>query len=107
MRLSDAIRRGCGMYPVQAFGIMFSLHEDGACAWGAAVGVMGVVETWPAPLASFSLSDAKCPEHCHAAERDSHIPLKNIIFHLNDDHHWTREAIADWVESIEMQRRMR
>jgi hypothetical protein len=24
-----------------------------------------------------------------------------LIFHLNDHHHWTREQIADWVETIE------
>jgi hypothetical protein len=27
-----------------------------------------------------------------------------IIPHLNDDHRWTRERIADWVESIERER---
>jgi hypothetical protein len=21
-----------------------------------------------------------------------------MIIHLNDDHHWTREQIADWLE---------
>ena len=25
----------------------------------------------------------------------------NMIAHLNDGHHWTREHIADWVETIE------
>jgi hypothetical protein len=24
-----------------------------------------------------------------------------MIVHLNDEHEWTREAIADWVETIE------
>jgi hypothetical protein len=24
-----------------------------------------------------------------------------VIFHLNDDHLWTREQIADWLESEE------
>lgn len=23
-----------------------------------------------------------------------------MIQHLNDDHHWTREAIADWVDRV-------
>ena len=26
---------------------------------------------------------------------------QSLITHLNDDHKWTREAIADWVEGIE------
>ena len=26
--------------------------------------------------------------------------VQNIIIHLNDEHHWTRERIADWIDTI-------
>lgn len=31
----------------------------------------------------------------------NNFPLWKIITHLNDDHRWTMEQIADWVEIIE------
>lgn len=31
------------------------------------------------------------------------LPLSTIIQHLNDsDHHWTREQIADWLETLDI-----
>lgn len=30
----------------------------------------------------------------------SSTSLGTIIFHLNDQHKWTREQVADWVESV-------
>jgi hypothetical protein len=27
--------------------------------------------------------------------------LYDLIIHLNDDHHWSREQIADWVETLD------
>lgn len=27
-------------------------------------------------------------------------PIRRMIMHLNDDHRWTRESIADWLENI-------
>lgn len=33
-----------------------------------------------------------------------HGPLDGAIQHLNDDHRWTREQIADFVETIERER---
>jgi len=37
-----------------------------------------------------------CPTGCEGVQM-----VERIIAHLNDDHRWTREQIADWVESIE------
>lgn len=28
-------------------------------------------------------------------------PLKAVIIHLNDSHHWTREQIADWLDTLD------
>jgi hypothetical protein len=38
-----------------------------------------------------------CPE-CHGKR-----VLARLIPHINDDHGWTREQIADWVATIEPQ----
>lgn len=37
--------------------------------------------------------DARCPV-CAAGP----ATVVSIMAHLNDDHQWTREAIADWME---------
>jgi hypothetical protein len=40
----------------------------------------------------------KCPDHgCTVGSN-----MANMIIHLNDDHLWTREAIADWAESLDI-----
>lgn len=51
-------------------------------------------EAWGLPGAH-ELLRYPCP--CYAT--DAH--LRTIIIHLNDDHKWTREAIADWLDSID------
>ena len=35
----------------------------------------------------------RCPAGCK-----KQIPIGAMIVHLNDDHRWTREQIADWLE---------
>jgi hypothetical protein len=40
---------------------------------------------------------AICPCGCIQEE----LPLGLMIMHLNDRHRWTRERIADWVETVE------
>jgi hypothetical protein len=31
------------------------------------------------------------------------LPLANVIMNLNDAHHWTREAIAEWLDTLDEQ----
>lgn len=40
---------------------------------------------------------APCPGRCDGFT----LPVHQMIPHLNDAHFWTREQIADWVETIE------
>ena len=35
----------------------------------------------------------RCPVGCN-----KRLPLNAIILHLNDDHHWTREQIVEWLK---------
>lgn len=38
--------------------------------------------------------------NCHGDSRM--YPLKGLIIHLNDEHKWTREQIADWLETLDV-----
>lgn len=53
---------------------------------------------------SFDLPGAKynvsCPVEDCFGKGIAPSPLRDIVIHLNDSHKWTREAIADWLESI-------
>lgn len=37
---------------------------------------------------------------CPACDDTTGWSLTNTIIHLNDDHEWTRERIADWLETL-------
>jgi len=88
---SEAIRLGC-LTTVQTFGYY---RDDGAtCAIGAmAVGFGGNMgKAWAFEDLT---EDFDCPvAGCDNDDCDSVIP------HLNDSHRWSRERIADWLESL-------
>lgn len=113
MRLSEAIRLGATMRP-QSVGHF--LDDDGAsCAQGAALDAVGrlsesatecryaMSELWPWSYYSQhivgTLKGVTCPDGgghmCRYYADDS---INGIIAHLNNEHRWTRERIADWVE---------
>lgn len=109
MKLSDAIRLGAMLKPQAA--CIHSPHAGGStCGIGAAadaIGALGrpydiasdqfamraVEERWPAVT--------KASAECAACGASLYGLL--MIQHLNDVHHWTRERIADWVETLELQ----
>ena len=100
MKLSDAIRLGSTMGP-QGFGYLYDTHNESSCALGAALVAMGkmsahvgVVDVWPWIMQP---PRTNCPE-CKWFRQES---TGYVITHLNDHHRWTREAIADWVATIE------
>ena len=117
MKLSEAIRLGAMLKP-QAFGIMF--NNGGTCALGAAADALGrlddidrevvpfMSEIWPPEwnistqlggnLAAIILSKERI--RCPDCTRIYHA-VGSVVMHLNDFHCWTREAIADWVETTE------
>lgn len=101
MRLSEAIRLGSMMKP-QAFGNFYGPERESSCALGAAFDACGMEVFGPdtkfdGPFGLEYFEDEyeiiACPV-CGIAEWPT-------IGHLNDFHRWTREAIADWVETIE------
>jgi hypothetical protein len=101
MKLSELMRLGSMLRP-QGFGKLMT--SDGrSCAFGAAMEVLGK-DTNPGHLEElweiFDWTDEGASRDCPAACGRKGIP-GGLILHLNDDHRWTREKIADWVESIE------
>ena len=99
---SEAIREGAKLRP-QAFGAYF----DGgtSCAVGAAhEAITGKAEDSDAvaltegsfPYMQLCNNKATCPQ-CTAAIGS----LLSTVTHLNDEHKWTRERIADWLETEE------
>lgn len=112
MRLSDAIRLGA-MWSPQGY-LELAAKDGGTCALGAAALAMGVDPAaheamryavlevrWPV------LDDpARCPACSRLKSawrrfRQEEVYVEDVIIHLNDDHKWSRERIAQWVEAIE------
>jgi hypothetical protein len=102
MRLSEAIRLGAMMTSAARWTFF---ENGGACALGGALRAVGVtpdesmtgefndrslVERW-----RWAASDVRCP----ACENHGFVWF--TIMHLNDDHEWPRDAIGQWVATIE------
>jgi len=103
IELADAIAEGARRRPQQAFGEYFS-DDGGSCALGAAYEGAYVLPHNPHEAHAIRprlerIFDClenvrrRCPEGCN-----KRLPLNAIILHLNDDHHWTREQIVEWLK---------
>ena len=98
--LAEAILHGSLSRPQQSFGHYYE-GRRASCALGAAYEGMyrlprEAQEIRPRHLARLfeclENSLRSCPEGCK-----KRLALGAMILHLNDDHHWTREKIAEWV----------
>lgn len=106
MKLSEAIRLGATLRP-QGFGQLFT--TDGrTCALGAAlesIGVFGVdIVAAVLPEAWDWIMKGKY-NGPRGVTKQTWITNNaySIIVYLNDHEEWSRERIADWVESLESQ----
>lgn len=105
LRLSEAIRLGA-MIRRQGYHSLFPAREF-SCALGAALEAAGVVtpETFDAdniydPAAAFPVVKS-IRTTCPACGGRWLYAFEHVITHLNDDHRWTREEIADYVATFE------
>lgn len=119
MKLSEAIRRGANRRP-QCRDVFFNrIHgELCSCALGAAFeggdlidlamldrGIVALhielVVTFDG-FETYSVNNSGMPPYpCPSFSccvRPAQLP--EIIVHLNDEHNWTREQIADWLAEI-------
>lgn len=97
--LAQAIMTGISRRPVQSFGDYFG-ENGGSDALGAAYEGIFLLprdvrgfhpRVWR--LFDFLESTARrCPAGCR-----KHLPIAALMVHLNDDHVWTRERIAEWL----------
>lgn len=106
MTLSDAMRLGAAMVP-QAFGDSIVRNGEtitAACAWAAISIGIGDARLHPNLIAvrfPELLQPADCPAECGHQGYFGGLPtLEELITHLNDDHRWTREQIADWIDTL-------
>ena len=120
---SEAIREGAKLAP-QAFNLF--LREGATCAMGAGIHAcldrpVSPFDFFPEALREFCWNNpqykylvttqAAPPCGCEgpllegcvdlAFYRVADNSLNNLIVHLNNHHRWTREAIADWLETEE------
>ena len=97
--LAAYIRAGASRGP-QCFGSYFD-EKGGSCALGAVYeGVYHLPREHGKLIPDhlerlFRCLDEmtkKCPQGC-----SKRLPLASMIVHLNDDHRWSREQIAEWL----------
>lgn len=125
MMLSEAIRLG-GMSNLQGYGSMMIDHGNGdvrTCAMGGAALASGFevpsrtymdqgtyvfregyheqidVLCWELRQQYPELNDivGQCKD-CNLGLQSEETTLLSRIVHLNDNHHWSRTKIADWVQ---------
>lgn len=51
------------------------------------------------------MEEVKIPCSCYNGDEEGNeikAPIRNIIMHLNDQHKWPREEIADWLETLDV-----
>lgn len=107
MKLSEAIRAGAKKRP-QTFKAVFK-NVPGlgvcSCALGAAYEALQGHTTPDSYWAGIEqVSNKKVLKQKVLCPVSNCVELETtgkLIEHLNDDHWWTREAIADWLEKIE------
>src|SRR5262252_2746466 len=103
--LASFIRAGVLRRPTQAVGHYFE-GTRASCALGAAYEGMYRLpsETGPANPSRDLEWFFACLDNvkrCPAEECKKKLSLAALIVHLNDDHRWSREQIADWVSGKE------
>ena len=95
MKLSEAIRKGCELYPVPCTGRFYNPETGCVCALGAAyVGLGNVIDDKDYNTVIGVLNEAYPELGCE----DDGWTLGCDIADLNDKRGKTREEIADWLE---------
>jgi hypothetical protein len=93
--LAEFIRNGSRRRPDQAFGDYYALGAAYEAMYRLPRDVAGRHPTRDLDWFFDCLDTVKpCPEHACKKR----IYLAALIVHLNDDHRWSRERIATWLE---------
>ena len=101
MKLSHAILMN-GMMKPQGFGADSMYSKDAPCALGGALQTVGVQVTVEASYSKlYDIWPWIEQQHNCPACRVYKSKALHIIYHLNDQHEWTRAQIAEFVATIE------
>jgi hypothetical protein len=104
MKLSEAIRMN-GMMKPQGFGDQSIASLDAPCAIGGALQSIGIQDPRGASnnygLATFAWPWLNRKLDCPFCNVFKGHRIVSVLYHLNDNHRWTRSQIADWVETVE------
>jgi hypothetical protein len=100
--LAAFIRTGSARRPVQAIGHYFQ-GRNASCALGAAYEGMyrlpaDADNVHPSKDLQWFFTCLDTVKRCPAEGCKKKLSLAAVIVHLNDDHLWSREDIAAWVE---------
>jgi len=93
MRLGDAMRLGIMIHPRQAFNASVRYSEVVASCALSAAGYGGY--SYRGAIGDTLDRHMRCPV-CNGPQT-----VRFIIMCLNDTHRWSREKIADWVDTID------
>jgi hypothetical protein len=101
--LADFIRTGMKRRPEQAFGDYYK-GQNASCALGAAYEAMyrlpeKVEGQHPTRDLDWFFDCLDTVKSCPAEGCRKRIYLAALLVHLNDDHRWSREQIASWLET--------
>lgn len=107
IKLSEAIREGSKRRP-QAFGHLFNKVDStwGSCALGAAleqvfnIGPTSLMNSSQDLTALAQRCGIDLNQRCTDPQEQVSAKLHTTILRLNDEYHWTREEIAEWLASI-------
>jgi hypothetical protein len=99
--LASFIRDGVVRRPTQAIGHYFE-GTRASCALGAAYEGMyrlpsDAGQANPSRDLEWFFACLDSVKRCPAEKCTKKLSLAALIVHLNDDHRWSREQIADWV----------
>jgi len=104
MKLSEAIRMN-GMMKPQGFGDYSIGSIEAPCAIGGALQSVGLQDCLQIGMNYMIVTDVwpwlKLPVSCPVTDcycGGIQVQAISLIYHLNDQHRWTRAQIADWVE---------
>lgn len=97
-RLAEAIRRGAKLRPKQCFGAFYDLENGASCALGAAMDGAAIQHSDAfKQIYGSGVLNCKFQELRDVVQGES---LGWLIQAHNDRDAWTREQIADWLETL-------
>jgi hypothetical protein len=102
IRPSEAIRLGMLVRPVAGRVEMFQ-GDDIACALGAMAIGFGFAPNRENRLSGYATVEARLPQTleppcgCVTGKASDSWSSTAVIYHLNDQHGWARECIAEWL----------